>query len=49
LRQSGGFGLVGMEERVLALGGTLDISWPAGGGILIEVRLPLVEPNGDIN
>jgi protein-histidine pros-kinase len=40
-KKSGGFGLLGMEERVLALGGSLAIRAASGGGTLVSVRLPL--------
>jgi len=36
-----GFGLVGMRERVEALGGNLRISSPASGGFLIRATLPV--------
>ena len=36
----GGFGLVGMQERVLLLGGTFTVSSPNGGGTLVEARVP---------
>jgi signal transduction histidine kinase len=35
------FGLIGMRERALALGGLLEISGIAGEGTTIIVRLPL--------
>ena len=38
----GGFGLVGIRERVAALGGAFRISASAGTGTSIEVTLPLV-------
>lgn len=41
IRKSGGFGLLGMEERVLALGGSLVIRSAQGGGTVVSVRLPL--------
>lgn len=47
--KAGGLGLLGMEERVLALGGALDIRRQAGGGIVIEVALPLRQPDGDLS
>lgn len=47
-RRAGGFGLLGMEERVLALGGSLQISARQPAGTLIDVRLPQSEPTGEI-
>ncbi len=44
-KKSGGFGLLGMEERVLALGGSLAIRAEPAGGTLISVRLPLAGPD----
>lgn len=40
----GGFGRLGMEERVLALGGTLEISAAPGQGTRVCVRFPLPGP-----
>ena len=37
----GGHGLVGMRDRVAALGGRLRIESPAGGGTLVAANLPL--------
>lgn len=39
-RKSRSFGLVGMRERALVLGGELKISNPLGGGTLIEAFIP---------
>jgi PAS domain S-box-containing protein len=36
-----GFGLLGMRERVLSLGGSLQIIKPRGGGTRVRVLLPL--------
>ena len=36
-----GFGLTGMRERIDALGGSLEIGSPAGGGTRIRASLPL--------
>jgi signal transduction histidine kinase len=39
----GRFGLLGIRERALMLGGRLEIDNPPGGGARITVRLP-IEP-----
>ena len=36
-----GFGLKGIKERVEGLGGKLSILSPSGGGVLIEVKVPV--------
>ena len=36
-------GLIGMRERALACGGTLDIVRPDGGGTVIRLRVPLMK------
>ena len=41
-KKSGGFGLLGMEERVLALGGSLEIGPVPDGGMRVRVRLPVM-------
>jgi signal transduction histidine kinase len=42
-----GSGLVGLQDRVEALAGTLRIDSPPGGGTSLVVTLPLdVEPTG---
>ncbi len=46
--KTGGFGLLGMEERVLALGGTLAISALQPHGTLIDVAFPAREPAGEL-
>jgi two-component system, NarL family, sensor histidine kinase UhpB len=40
LQQEGSYGLLGMQERVQALGGSLEVS-NTGAGTRLEVRLPL--------
>jgi signal transduction histidine kinase len=40
---SGGFGLIGIRERVHSLGGNLNIQSQPGQGFCLEVTLPLVE------
>jgi signal transduction histidine kinase len=42
-----GSGLTGLEDRVSALGGTLEIDSPAGAGTTIRARIP-VTPPGDL-
>lgn len=42
-RCSGGFGLVGMQERLSALGGELDIESSPGGGTTLYARIPVEE------
>jgi signal transduction histidine kinase len=39
-----GHGLVGLGDRVAALGGWLNIESPAGGGTLVHATLPLPGP-----
>jgi signal transduction histidine kinase len=36
-----GHGLVGMADRVTALGGRLEIESPSGGGTLVAATLPI--------
>ena len=38
---AGGSGLRGLEDRVGALDGTLDVRSPPGEGTLIRARIPL--------
>jgi two-component system, NarL family, sensor histidine kinase UhpB len=38
-----GFGLLGIAERARALGGSLEVSTPKGGGTLVELLHPLQE------
>lgn len=40
--QTGGFGLLGMKERVEACGGTLEASPQLQGGFVVHVRIPFV-------
>lgn len=42
-RGVGHHGLLGMEQRVIALGGTLDIRSEAGAGVTIRVEVPLTD------
>ena len=41
MRQDGRYGLLGMRERAIMLGGRLDLDNPPGGGARITVHLPL--------
>jgi signal transduction histidine kinase len=41
MRQEGRYGLLGIRERALMLGGRLEVDNPPGGGGRITVRLPL--------
>jgi PAS domain S-box-containing protein len=43
-RKPESFGLLGMHERVRALGGTVRVRSRAGAGTTVEVRLPAPEP-----
>ena len=38
-----GHGLAGVQERLVGLGGFLDISSPAGGPTIVTVSIPLVD------
>lgn len=42
---SGGFGLIGLRERVHLLGGGFEIETQPGGGFSLEVTLPLMDGN----
>jgi two-component system, NarL family, sensor histidine kinase UhpB len=45
-----GFGLIGMQERVKVLGGTLSVGNSAvGGGVLVSARLPIRKPTESAN
>ena len=39
---SRGSGLLGLKDRVEALGGDISLQSPAGGGTSVEIALPLV-------
>ena len=46
---SQGSGLIGLSDRVEALGGTIEISSPAGGGTSLRVTMPVVpKPHGGV-
>jgi signal transduction histidine kinase len=39
---SGGSGLIGLKDRVEALGGTFDVASPPGRGTRLDVEIPLL-------
>lgn len=39
-----GIGLAGMEERLAAIGGTLEVSAPEDGGFQLKAGIPLINP-----
>jgi two-component system, NarL family, sensor histidine kinase UhpB len=44
-RQPGHYGVLGMRERAVALGGSFDLHKPDGGGVCVSARIPLqIEP-----
>jgi signal transduction histidine kinase len=40
---SGGSGLIGLKDRVAALGGTIDVASPPGSGTRLVVEIPLLQ------
>lgn len=44
----GKFGLLGIEERVTMLGGTLSLRDAPGGGTTVEVTIPVRQENSDV-
>jgi signal transduction histidine kinase len=44
-RQSDGFGLIGMRERVALLGGRLEVTAPDRGGTIVRAQLPSGAPD----
>ena len=42
-----GSGLVGLSDRVEALGGTLQLTSPPGSGTTLRIQLPVEEPTGN--
>jgi signal transduction histidine kinase len=47
-QKAGSFGLVGIEERVVILGGTCTVSNRPGGGTTVTVSAPVVEVPGHL-
>jgi signal transduction histidine kinase len=44
---NGGSGLIGLKDRVEALGGTIDVASPLGSGTRLDVEIPLLgDPSG---
>ena len=46
-RSNGGFGLIGMRERVELLGGKLEVMSRAGGGTRVDVAVPVQRRDAD--
>jgi signal transduction histidine kinase len=44
----GGSGLVGLRDRVEALGGSIDVESPKGAGTRVAVRLPVLDGSGPV-
>lgn len=44
--RQGGFGLLGIRERALALNGSATLAGAEGGGLVVEVRIPLETKGG---
>jgi signal transduction histidine kinase len=44
-----GFGLLGLRDRIEALGGTLQVTSPAGGGTTLQVQIPLEDQSGPVS
>jgi two-component system sensor histidine kinase UhpB len=40
-RRPGHYGVLGMRERAVALGGTFELQKPEGGGVCVAARIPL--------
>jgi signal transduction histidine kinase len=38
-----GTGLIGLKDRVEALGGTITVQSPAGAGTSLQIELPLID------
>lgn len=43
-----GSGLIGLVDRVESTGGTIAVSWPAGGGASLRVDLPVAPRSGSM-
>jgi signal transduction histidine kinase len=44
-----GSGLLGLRDRIEALGGTLQVTSPAGGGTTLQVQIPLEGQSGPVS
>jgi signal transduction histidine kinase len=44
-----GSGLLGLRDRIEALGGTLQVTSPAGGGTTLHVQIPLEDQSGPVS
>ena len=47
-QKPGSFGLRGMSERAKALGGTMTLAQPSGGGTLVTIKIKLTSPRPTI-
>jgi signal transduction histidine kinase len=45
---SGGTGLVGLKDRVEAIGGRIYLDSPRGAGTSLRVELPITAANGEV-
>jgi glucose-6-phosphate-specific signal transduction histidine kinase len=45
---TGGTGLVGLKDRVEAIGGRIFLDSPRGAGTSLRVELPITAANGDV-
>ena len=44
-----GSGLLGLSDRIEALGGTLQVTSPAGNGTTLQVQVPLEDQSGPVS
>jgi signal transduction histidine kinase len=44
-----GSGLLGLRDRIEALGGTLQVTSPAGNGTMLQVQVPLEDQSGPVS
>jgi signal transduction histidine kinase len=44
-----GSGLLGLRDRIEALGGTLQVTSPVGNGTMLQVQVPLEDQSGPVS